>query len=331
MRLTAFLLAIFGVAAAAQQLEIKAEPLSDTVLFITGGGGNVTAIVGLEGIVVVDSFTSPAAARMALEKISAFSHKRVRYLLNTHYHLDHTFGNQVFEGAIIIAHPNCSKRVADSYAQRAAELAMAPERVKQLEKDFRSAVEQDAEKAAKIKEELDRQRQLAELYDGMVLTPAPLTFEGSAAIDLGDKKIELLQFGPGHTDGDTVVFVPEDNLLVAGDLVFHHSIPYIDVGAGADVLGWIAVLDRLYRLCDATTKVVPGHGAVGDRQALIDQRDYLKDLWQVVSDARAAGKTLEAAKVEVKLDKYNNYERYERAFASNVEACWNLMEKSGKQ
>jgi cyclase len=328
MRLAAFLVAVCSIAAAGQQLEIKAEPLSENVLLLSGGGGNVTAIVGRDGIVVFDTFTSPAAARIAREKIAEFSHKKIRYVINTHYHLDHTFGNQVFDDAVLIAHPNCSKRVAESYAEQAAQFATAPERVLQLEKEFREAVEQDAAKAAEIKKELDRQRQLASLYEGMVLTPAPLTVEGSAAIDLGDKTVKLMNFGPGHTDGDTIVFVPQENLLVVGDLVFHHSIPYIDVGAGADIRGWISVLDKLLELCDKDTRVVPGHGAAGGRQALIDQRDYLSDLWKSVSDAKTAGKTLEQAKAEVKLEKYGNYERYDRALVSNIEACWQLIEKS---
>ena len=332
MRLFTLLFAVISLAALPQQqLEIKAEPLSDSVLVVTGGGGNVTAVVGREGVVVIDTFTSPAAARLALEKITEFSHKTVRYVINTHYHADHTFGNQIFADAAIISHPDCAKRVAESYAERAEQYAAAPERVRQLEAEFRDAIESDSQKAAKIKEELDRQRELAALYKGMVLTPAPITSDGGMTLDLGDKKLQLLHFGPGHTDGDLVVFVPEDNLLVTGDLIFHHSIPYIDVGAGADVQGWIGVLSKLYEMCDANTRVVVGHGEVGDRQALADQSDYLGDLWKAVSDARSAGKTLDQTKEELKLEKYSHYERYQRALASNIEACWQLIEKGEPQ
>ncbi|HUX06531.1 MAG TPA: MBL fold metallo-hydrolase [Acidobacteriota bacterium] len=328
MRLSALILVSISLTALPQQLEINAEPLSESVLVLTGGGGNVTAVVGREGVVVVDTFTSPAAARLAKEKISEFSHKPVRYVINTHYHADHTFGNQVFADAAIIAHSNCASRVAEAYAERAAEYAAAPARVRQLEADFRDAVESDADKAARIKEELDRERRLAALYEGMELVPAPLTIDGGMTINLGDKKLKLLHFGPGHTDGDLVVFVPEDNLLITGDLVFHHSIPYIDVGAGADVQAWIGVLEKLYEMCDRDTKVIVGHGDTGGRQALADQRDYLRDLWKAVDDARTSGKTLDEAKAELKLEKYSHYERYERALAGNVEACWQLIEKS---
>jgi len=327
MRISACILCTLFLAAVPQEPEIKSEPLSDTVLVLTGGGGTVTAVAGRDAVAVVDSFISPAAARKARKLIEEFSYKQIRYLVNTHYHYDHTFGNQVFADAAIIAHPNCVRRVREQYAERAAELAAAGVRVKQLEKKFRETVEHDSAKAGELKAELDRERRIASQYKGMVLTPAPAALTGSLTIELGNKSLQLLNFGPGHTDGDLVAYVPRDNLLIVGDLVFNYSIPYIDVDAGADILGWISVLEKLYEMCDADTRVVPGHGEVGTRQALSDMRDYLRDLWKAVGAARTAGKTLEQAKTEVKLENYSSYGRYESALASNVEAAWKLYDK----
>ena len=330
MRALAIVVAVLSLAAVQQEEGITSSQLSENVLVVLGGGGNITAISGRDGILVVDSFSTLVDARKARELIERFSHKPIRFLLNTHYHYDHTFGNQVFADAVIIAHGNCARRTSEQYAGRAEQYADAGQRVKQLEEEFRKAVEQDSERAKDVKEKLDQERRITQLYDGFELTPASLTCEAPMEINFGDRVVRLIPVSPAHTDGDYVVHSSSDNLLVTGDLVFHHMFPYIDVNAGADVEAWIASLQKLYDICDRDTTVVPGHGEIGDRKAIADAKEHLADLWAAVSAAYAAGKTLDEAKAEIQLEKYSHYAGYERSLPRNIEACWKLLEKKNE-
>ena len=314
-------------ALASAQEEITSTRLSESVLVVMGGGGNITAINTDEGIIVVDTFYNLPAAREARKLIEQLSDNPIRFVINTHYHADHTFGNQIFKEATLLAHANCAERMLTSYAERAKEFAETAGQVKSLEKQFRNTVQKDAEKAKKIKEELDRARQIKEYYEGFILTASPIGLKDDAVIKLGGKTFEIMHFGPGHTDGDLVIFIPEEKLLITGDLVFHHSIPYIDVNAWATPPGWIKTMDSLIALGEKIQHVVPGHGEIGSIQALIDQRAYLHDLWEAVGTAKQEGLTLEQAKQKIKLEQYSEYGRYNQALASNIEACWQIYEK----
>ena len=330
MRVLALVLAVVSLAAVPQEEGITSQQLSDSVLVVMGGGGNITAIAGRDGMLVVDSFTTLVDARKARELVEGFSHKPIRYLVNTHHHADHTFGNQVFADAAIVAHSNCARLTVEKYAERTQSYASARERVRLFEGEFREAVNRDSEKAKEVKEKLDRERRIVELYDGFELTPATLTSEAPMEIHLGDKTVRLIPVSPAHTEGDMVIHSPSDNLVITGDLLFHHMFPYIDVNAGADVEHWIESLQALYDLCDRETTVVPGHGEIGTRQAIADARDHLAALWAAVSAVHAAGKTLEQAKAEIKLEQYSHYGGYERSLPRNIEACWTLLEKKNE-
>ncbi len=319
-------LAIYVVAAPVAEQEIDTVTLSESVIVLQGGGGNVTVIDTAVGLVIIDTFISPAIARRGREVIAGFSDAPVRYAINTHYHYDHTFGNQEFADAIIVAHANCDESIRTRNPEWLEMFSEAVENIPDLERQL-GAAGLAPEDAQRIEGELARARRIREILDELVLTPAELALERSATLRLGGKDIRLLHFGPGHTDGDLVIHVPEENLIVTGDLVFHHIIPYIDVDAGADILNWIDILDELIRIGGDDAVVVPGHGEVGSIQVLIDQRDYLQDLWDAVASARERGLTLEQAQTEIALEQYREYDGYDQPLAANVEYCWRISER----
>ena len=316
---------LFATVASAQ--DITSEKIQDDVLVVMGAGGNITAINTSDGLLVVDTFLSPSTARKARAEIEkAFPGVPVRYVINTHYHWDHTFGNQEFKDALIIAHINNSDRVRTRYSERAAEYAGSAQKISDLEKHLAEHAGKDPEKAEEVKKELERWRGIRENYGEFELVPAPFSLDGGARIEHGGKTFYIYHFGAGHTDGDVVVFSKEDRVLVMGDLLLHHSLPFIDYRAGADVPNWIATLSKLIAKADTYETVVPGHGAVGTVQALRDKKGYLQDLWDAVKNAREKGLTLDQAKEQITLEKYKDY-GWRQQLPANIEACWNMMEK----
>lgn len=308
------------------QGEITSTKLGENVLVIKGGGGNITAIATEECVVVIDAFMTPVSARKARKTIESFSDKPIRYLINTHYHSDHTFGNQVFSDAVIVGHSACEARIKSRYGSVDGEPEFFVKRVSSLEEQL-IAAEPDSEEAKALQEQLKGAREILQEFKGFTFTPPILDLNGGAAITLGGKAIQILHLGPGHSDTDLVVLVPDERLLVMGDLGLPGLIPYIDIEGGADPENWIAILDKLIQMEDQYLHVVPGHGDIGTVENLKEQRTCLNDLRQAVNSAWKRGLTLEQAKSEIKLEQYQNYSNFKRARPLNIENCWRFLEK----
>ncbi len=132
------------------------------------------------------------------------------------------------------------------------------------------------------------------------------TFEKDFEVDLGGVKLLLHHFGPGHTDNDLVVHIPALNILHTGDLVFNQRHPFIDRDGGATTTGWMASLKKALELCDAKTKVVPGHGDLCDRGALTQQVEYFEKMRELVGQQIKAGRTRKEV-AEMKPGLYSSY------------------------
>jgi glyoxylase-like metal-dependent hydrolase (beta-lactamase superfamily II) len=193
---------------------------------------NIGAIVGDDGVLIVDTRVSHRQADEILADLASLTSLPVRAVVNTHGHNDHAFGNHRFRPAPIWGHARCARMVRETgQAQIAAVSAAIPE--------------------------------LAEELSDVVLDPPDRTFDGDSTtveFDAGGRPIELRYLGRGHTDNDVVVIVGDGSVIFAGDLIENNAPPYFGDGYP---LEWPATVERLVDLVTGT--VVPGHGDVGDR------------------------------------------------------------------
>ena len=221
----------------------------------------VTAVGGERGLVVIDTHGSTAAGRAVVEDVRRIGAGEVTAVVNTHWHWDHSFGNAAFReqwpGLPIHAQENAAQWLRDHAADVQNDLddGMDPERAE-------------------------------EIRASTIVIPDRLV-ETTAVIDLGDRVIELIHPGRGHTDGDLVARVPDANVLVAGDLIEESAHPWI--GGDSWPLEWASTLEALLPLIAPGTVVVPGHGALVDRAFVEGQRGELAAIEREIRRLAAAG------------------------------------------
>ena len=246
-------------------VQIKVTKISGNIYMLEGQGGNIAASVGEDGIVIVDDEFAPLAEKIqAALKNLGVTDKPVRFVINTHYHGDHTGGNPPFaaSGSTIIAQDNVRKRlVSGGTAGNGGSMKMEMK---------------PAEKAA---------------------LPI-ITFEHDVTVHLNGEDIRALHFPSGHTDGDAIIFFPKNNVVHMGDDFVRYGFPFIDVASGGSVQGMIDGVERAAAQLPADVKVIPGHGVLSN---LDDVRAYvkmLKDTSAAVQKALDAHKTLDQMKQE---------------------------------
>jgi len=203
-------------------------------------GANAGIIIGRDGIVVVDTLISAKEAKRFIKDIRAVSDKPVKYAVNTHYHLDHTLGNSEFAklGATVIAHASTKASLLENgnaLLGRAKYFGLSDDDM-----------------------------------NGTIVVPPSLTFIDRMEIDLGDRKIELINAGPSHTDGSIVVLVPDSKVLFAGDTLFTNYHPNMRDG---DIQGWVKALDLIASMDVAG--IIPGHGPLSTKKDVSDMKNYL--------------------------------------------------------
>jgi glyoxylase-like metal-dependent hydrolase (beta-lactamase superfamily II) len=231
---------------------------------------NVSVVAGSEGLLVVDTNASDVAARAVLGDLRRLSAAPVLAAVNTHVHFDHTFGNGVFaaEGAELVAHEDA--------------VAALPEH--------------SAEIVAQAAAETDADERYAELVATAVVVPRR-TFSSALTIDLGDRIVELVHPGRGHTSGDLVVRVEDADVILAGDLVEESTARDAVPGFGADCypMDWPSTMDLVLNLIGPGTVVVPGHGAPVGRDFVEDQRAALGVVAETIRDLAGRGVPLDQA------------------------------------
>jgi len=228
---------------------------------------SIGVVVGSVGVLVVDTRASDAQGRRLADDVRRLApHVPVRWVVNTHQHFDHTFGNAAFEGATIHAHENA-----------AAGLVAAGDRIKDL---IRADPAVDPDHPAITAEVLGEV--LATTYR-LVDT----TFSSAAVVDLGDRYVELAYPGRGHTDGDLVVRVPDADVVFGGDLVEQSADP--SYGSDCFPLEWAGSLDLMIGMLTPRTVVVPGHGTPVDREFVQDQRADISDVGELIRSLYTQG------------------------------------------
>jgi glyoxylase-like metal-dependent hydrolase (beta-lactamase superfamily II) len=233
---------------------------------------NVSVIGGADGLLAVDTHASDLAARGVIDEIRALGAGEVVGVVNTHEHFDHTFGNHAFRTAYgtipIHAHETAAERTVS-----------AGERIKGR---------YDAGPVSGEDADPHRDEVLA-----TEIVAADRTFSSAVSLDLGDRLVELVHPGRGHTGGDLVVRVPDCDTLLAGDLVEESAAP----GFGGDCypLEWPWTLDILLGLTTSSSVVVPGHGAVVDREFVEVQRNQIGLVAETIRELAGRGVKVEEA------------------------------------
>lgn len=259
----AALASIAGLAAALPALaqgdlskvEIKTTKLSDTVYMMVGSGGNLALSAGEDAAFLVDDQFAPLTPKITAA-VAAVTAKPVKFLLNTHWHFDHTGGNENFgkAGAIIVAHDNVRRRM------NAEQLI-----------EFLGMKTKPSPKAA---------------------LPV-VTFSADTTFHLNGEEIHAYHAPRAHTDGDSIVLFRGSNVVHMGDIYFNGMYPFIDTSSGGTVAGVIAACDRVIAISDDRTKIIPGHGPLSNRQELRAYRDMLETVSGRVRAMIAEGKKVE--------------------------------------
>ena len=255
----ALLLALGAVMPAQAQdfskTEIKAEKLNDTTWMLVGAGGNMGLSVGEDAVFLVDDQYAPMAPKIKAA-IAAITSKPVKFVLNTHFHFDHTGGNEALgkEGALILAHENVRRRMSAD--------------------QLISFVGNSARQAASPK----------------VALPV-ITVPGAISFHINGEEVHAFHVPAAHTDGDLIVHFKGGDIVHMGDVFFNGSYPFIDAGSGGSPLGVIAAFDRVLALAGEKTKIIPGHGPLADKAALQRTRDMLVTLVGRIQTERRAGKS----------------------------------------
>jgi cyclase len=266
-------------------------------------GSNNVVIVGDRDVLVVDTGTSPAAARAFIDDVKVVTNKPIRYVVNTHFHYDHTDGNQVYAGkADIIAHEYVKyalERLDVLHREpfRTSQLTNVPIRIDTLKR--RVADEQDAQRKAALEEQLAVAQQGWDELKEITPTPPNVTYSKKKIVNLGQREVQLLFLGRGHTNGDTVIYLPKEKIVCTGDLM-ESQVAYM---GDAQFDEWVATLEALKKI-DFDTDL-PGHGAPFKGKGLITAfQGYLSDLMKQGAALRKQGLTADAAAQAVDLTAY---------------------------
>lgn len=300
----------------------RLEKVSDRVYCLFGRGGNVGFLVTDRGVLVVDDQYGEVAPGI-VDQIRSVTDKPVRYLVNTHYHADHTGGNPVFAKlGEIIAHETVRPRLLE-FPQ--VVLKEFPGRIQALETEiaaiqdpadaYRDALGKDLNL---LKSFVDR----AKSFSADTAAPPGLTYDGRMAVWLGDQPVEIAHIAPGHTDGDSIVYFRKEKVVHMGDLLFNGLVPFIDVAGGGSAAGYIKNLDWALERLPADTRVIPGHGPVTDMAGLRHYREFLNDLRVEVDKAVRQGQSRAEAARSVRLTAYPDIKPTFRSLANDVLAFY---------
>ncbi len=293
--------------------------LSPRTLVLWGGPYRDTNVViaSRKGLILVDSNVSPSLARAIADIVrKELGRGDVEFVINTHADGDHTHGNSAFPRAEIIAHRNTYRDLAIEKREiatvRKGELAEYNAEMARL-RDERKTLSPDSEKAAEIDRRLVAlDMAVADLSRDFDVRPPTRVFDDHLTLDCGDVTVKLIYFGAAHRTSDVVVVVPEEGLVMTGDLSFDPTLAEQRrrtaatanrMYASIDVPRWLRVLDEVLLPENHVALGIAGHFLpFSTREVLIEQRDYLKTLWAAVGEARASGRSLRQTQTDYALD-----------------------------
>jgi len=254
---------LFAVSASAQtdfsKVQMKATKVAGNVYMLEGAGGNIGVSVGDDGLLIVDDQFAPLADKIRAA-LKGIADKKLHFILNTHWHGDHTGGNVAFgPEATIIAHDNVRKRL--STEQKSAV--------------FNSTTPPSPKEALPV-----------------------ITFDQTLTVHFNGEDISAIHYPHGHTDGDSVIFFSASNVVHLGDDFFAGRFPFVDLESGGSVEGLIKNVGELITKIPNDAKLIPGHGPISTLDDLKSYHRMLQQTTEIVRGKIKAGKTLDQIKSE---------------------------------
>lgn len=248
--------ALTAVSLSAQQdfskVNVTTTKVAGSVYMLTGAGGNIGVSVGDDGIVIIDDQFAPLAPKI-VDALDAITTKPIKFILNTHYHGDHTGGNAIFgRSAPVIAHDNVRRRLASG------------------SKTLGRSTPPAAKNALPV-----------------------VTFNDQLTVHVNGEDIRAIHFPSGHTDGDSVIYFTQSNVVHMGDDFFNGMFPFVDIDNGGSVRGMLAGVEKVLSTMPDDVKVIPGHGPLSDKAGLARFADMLRGSIAAVDAAVKKGQTLE--------------------------------------
>lgn len=294
VKLTAVALLGCSIPATAQapdfsKVEIKAEVVAPGVAVLFGAGGNIGLSYGEDGSVLIDDQFAPLTDKI-VAAVAGLGAKPVKYLVNTHWHFDHTGGNENLgkAGVTIFAHENVRVRMLTGATAGVAAVPPAPPAALPV-----------------------------------------VTYQNGVSFHLNGDRIDAISTHGGHTDGDTALYWRKANVLHTGDLMMNgQGFPFVDTNSGGNVLHLIRTLDHLIKVTNPQTKVIPGHGPVGTQADLIAWREMIGGAVDQIRQRKAKGQTLEAVLADNPLKPMEKPKAFISADAF-VKAIWASLDASG--
>ena len=252
-------MSLFALPTTAQQdftkVEIKTTEVASNVYMLAGAGGNIGVSVGDDGVFIIDDQFAPLSEKI-MAAIGELSDKPVSYVINTHWHGDHTGGNEAMgaSGAVIVAHENVRERMS----------------TKQFMKAFGREVPASPDTALPV-----------------------VTFSDNATFYFNDLQIQVMHMPSAHTDGDAMVLFTEANVLHMGDTFFNGFFPFIDQGSGGSLDGVITTAEKALTMVDEESTIIPGHGPLSKKADLEKYLGMLKEVKSIMTPIVASGQSRE--------------------------------------
>jgi len=263
-------------------VKINEKQITDKVIVYNSEGlqsTNITVIDTDKGLVVIDSETSPVFAEAIRKKIEETNKgKPIRYLINTHDHGDHTYGNQVFADATILGHDRCKEEMIKNQSKAGQTRNQIANVLKSMKMKLES-LDKNSDAATEIKKVIDYYEPIAEgLGEDFILTPPAITFSDKLHLDLGNVTLSMHYIGGvAHSYSDIIIFCPEEKLLITGDLFYENSDPYFDSERIQCIDQWKRTLETLLADTSKIRYIVPGHGKLLPMSLLVSNLKIINE------------------------------------------------------